>query len=143
VRGRRPELSPGTPVLCAPVDYSNGLPLAEWRPLPVRLADVGRPGADEPVVLQLFETVGRPATGACDGERRREQFLRDADAVQQDGGVELDVRLQAEVRPVLGEHVDSGVLELAGGLEERALITALVERFGGRLEDGRPGSRTS
>ena len=54
-------------------------------------ADVFGLRADEAAVAKLFEAVGGPAEDATDRDRRREQLLRQAEAVQEQGGVKLHV----------------------------------------------------
>ena len=59
-------------------------PLAEWllslldrRPGSSSLPDVAPPRPDDAVVFQLFQTVGRPAADAGDGEYEHIRTLRD------------------------------------------------------------------
>ena len=67
-------------------------------PAPVAGADVAGRRADQPVALHLLEDVRRPAAGARQGERRREQLHRQPDAVQQQRRVELDVGVEPPLR---------------------------------------------
>src|SRR5918997_1489705 len=79
---------------------------AGWLPGPVRLPDVLGLRADEAVFGLLFEAVGRPSGDPADGEGRGEEVRGEAQAVQEEGRVELDVGLEVAARPVLREEAE-------------------------------------
>lgn len=64
----------------------------------IALTDVNGLGANEAVEALLLEAVRDPACHPSEGEGGREQFGREVEAVQQQGGIELHVRLQAPPR---------------------------------------------
>src|SRR5262249_10187263 len=53
-------------------------------------AHVSRPRPDQAADRALFGNVGTPANHSRGGKHRGEQCSRDADAIEKDGGVELD-----------------------------------------------------
>ena len=66
--------------------------------------DVARAGSDQPAHRALLGDVRAPADDARRGERRREERSRQADRVEQDRGVELDVGAQRALGMPLGEE---------------------------------------
>src|SRR5712691_3964265 len=93
-------------------------------PGPSTRPDVDRLGPDHAIRPTLFPTVGDPAGDPADGKGRREQRCLQPKAVQEQGGVELDVCLQAPAGFVLLEKANSG-----------ALADARVEPLGRRREN--------
>ena len=60
-----------------------------------------------------------PAGDAPDRECRREQFRRQAQAVQQQRRVELDVGVEPPIRLALAQQAQRGRLDLSGEIVER------------------------
>ena len=87
-------------------------------------ADVFRLRADDPVGAALLERMCDPAAGPADGERRREQRRWQAEAVQQQRRVELDIGLQAPARLVLLEETQRVRLDQSPG---RVIVRANAE----------------
>src|SRR5262245_7240642 len=65
----------------------------------VVLADVDLLGSEDPVVLELLQPVGQPASDSGDGEDRREQVARNAERLIHDTRVVIDVGVNT-LRPV-------------------------------------------
>jgi hypothetical protein len=97
-------------------------------------ADVGRLRAEDAVVGQLLQGVGAPAGQAPDGEGGREEGGVEAEAVQQQRGVELDVGLQARAGLVLGQQGHRHALDVLGQGVQLAVAAGGVELGGGPLQ---------
>src|SRR5438132_12725977 len=97
--------------------------------------DVHRLRSDEAIRASLLETVSNPAGHATDREGRREERSLEAEAVEQQRGVELDIRLQAPAGFVLLEQADRHALDV---LREIVKWISTEEPLGGGSEDVGP-----
>src|SRR5271166_2053222 len=95
-----------------------------------RWPDVACGRADQPVVGSLLEDVGRPTDGAADGEGGSEQLAGDAAGVHHDSGEELDVRVELATGLELRQHIDGGLFDLLGEVDQRS-----SQRTGRRPEE--------
>src|SRR4029077_5061513 len=88
-------------------------------------ADVGRGGPDQASRPFLLGDVADPAGNAAGGEERREAFARDAERLEEQRGVELDVDVEPAVRLALGKDAERGALHRVG---ERYAVAGRGER---------------
>src|SRR6266851_663410 len=95
-------------------------------------SDVLRLRTDGPVVRCLLEHVRRPSGNARHGKGGREEVLRQADRLQDPGGVELDVRGLRALRMLLVQDGESGLLDL-----RREVVELRVQALAHDLEDPR------
>src|SRR3954469_3045754 len=105
------------------------------REVALRRADVDDIGSDQPVVRRLLEDVRGPAGGPGKREGGREEIGAEADAHEDRGRIELDVRLQRAVGMLLGEDLEDDVLDADGGLEP---VRSVGHPLGHGTERGRP-----
>src|SRR5207253_6925691 len=73
---------------------------------------------DQAAGLFLLHAVGDPARDPADRESRREQWGFEPETVEEEGGVELDVRLQPAARFVFFKKADGGALDAFGKIVE-------------------------
>src|SRR5207253_7408361 len=88
-----------------------------WRsvshPMSTRLGpDIGRGWADHPPGALLFERVRDPGRRAGDREDRRERLARQADGIEQQRGIELDIGLKAAAGLAALERRDRATLHV-------------------------------
>src|SRR3569833_800076 len=69
-------------------------------PPPITRAYVLRARPNQPPVGPLLERVGDPSADASDRKRRRKEGYVELESVQQEGGIELEVRLESASRLV-------------------------------------------
>src|SRR5664280_1588727 len=105
---------------------------AGWYRLGRWWADVAGSRPDEPVVGGLFHHVSGPADDPAGGEGGCEHVARDPAGVHDHSGEELDVGVEPASGLQLGEHVDGGLLDLLGELDQGA-----AERGGHLTEEAR------
>ena len=95
------------------------------------MPDIHLLGPVDAVLLELLEPVREPAGHTGDGEDGREQVARNAEALVDDAGVEIDVRVDA-----LGAELDDGgSLEIDGEFVLGRLARLGEDVFGEFLED--------
>src|SRR5262245_27742064 len=93
--------------------------------------DVCRLRPDQSTVAQLLQAMRRPADAAADGEGRREESGRQIEAVQQQRGVELDVRVEMPVGLALAQQAQRRSLDAARQIVQTTVAGAGVELLGG------------
>src|SRR5215471_7535684 len=98
-------------------------PRNEWSERQARRTDVRGLRANETTIAELLETVRGPPGDAADCEHRREQFGRNAESVQEQRGVELDVRLDGTIRLPLAQQSQRSLFHVLG---KRVQLTIAV-----------------
>src|SRR5262245_51140064 len=86
----------------------------EWHPRSAERARVIGLRPDDPVLPLLFESMGNPSTHATDREGGCEEPRIEPEPMQQQGGVELDIRLKPASRFVLLEQTNRGRFDRSG-----------------------------
>lgn len=87
------------------------LSTGDRRPPPGRAARVPGFGPEDTIDGALFDAVGGPAGDASYGEHGREEIGRQAQPLEEQGGVELDVGLETPAGLVLLEEFDGGFFD--------------------------------
>src|SRR6266545_602887 len=97
-------------------------------------SDVPVEGPQEPVVFPVLDHLRGPTGNPRDREERGEELLRDAEAVEHEAGVEVDVRVDVP----RGEFPDDRVLDRGRDAVVRVVAVHLPKAAGEFLEDERP-----
>jgi hypothetical protein len=100
-------------------------------------------GSDEAIFGLLFESMGGPAGDPADGEGGGKEMSgeAEAEAVQEQGRVELDVDLEVAAGPVLLEQPQRGLLHFQGQVVEVFSPPVVKGSFAAARTSAR-GSRT-
>src|SRR5712691_9628219 len=97
--------------------------------------DISRLRPDQSSIAKLFQTMCGPAEDATDGERRREQFGRQSEAMQQERRVELDIGIDSTLWLAFAEQTKRGGLDLPREVVEALIAPARIEALGGPTKD--------
>src|SRR5262249_24800615 len=76
--------------------------------LQVHRTDIDRLRTDETAFPKLLKTMCRPTKDPADSEGWCKKLSRESQTVQEQGGVELDVRIESAVRFALMQHLKRG-----------------------------------
>jgi hypothetical protein len=124
---------PGNP----PIYRSSGG--AQDRPVAPTYSDLG---SDEAIFGLLFEAMGGPAGDPADGEGGGKEVSGEAEAVREQGRVELDVDLEVAAGPVLLEQPQRGLLHFQGQVVEVFSPPVVKRSFAAAARTSARGSRT-
>src|SRR6185437_14883831 len=118
---------------CAP-----SRPFLQRHIMHIVLADVDLLRPEDAVVLQLFQPVRQPTDDASNGEDRREQVARDADAQVDAARVEIDVRIDALGAEDAGSnalHFEGQLIQLRPPHLDEGILGQFLQNRGARIFD--------
>src|SRR5262245_21561274 len=93
--------------------------------------DVIRLRTNESAIPKLLEAVRGPAGDASDGESRREELRWQAQTVQQERGVELDVGVEPSIGLALTKQSKRSGFDTPRQLVQRSIAVVRIEPLGG------------
>src|SRR5712692_3946018 len=112
------------------VSSGDRRPFGRRKPAAVARPTVHRLRTDDAIRAPLLETVRDPTRHSADGEGGREQWHLEAEAVEKESGIELDVRLKATSGLVLLQQPQRHALDAARQLVQ--LLSSRLEHLFGR-----------